>query len=196
MGLTYAINFFPAGSKVLRSKFQGGNNADRDGGNFNEIAIGVHWEHSIFAKMAIEKQHPREVLQAIPDNLVDALECITKTSDVEMARFRTAEARKWMSKAKDQEENLKSSLDDHCRQVLSSKKIVLFREIMLKECGHADESIASDMSRGFSLMGDLPRSGVFTDRASFATLTKDQVKSTAKLNRMAIFIQRTLAHSP
>ena len=82
----------------------------------------------------------------------------------------------------DQEENLKSSLDDHCRQVLSSKKIVLFRE-MLKGCGHADESIASDISRGFSLMGDLPRSGVFTDRASFATLTKDQVKSTAKLNR-------------
>ena len=58
---------------------------------------------------------------------------------------------------------------------------------MLKGCGHADESIASDMSRGFSLMGDLPRSGVFADKSSFAILTKDQVKSTARLNRMAIF---------
>lgn len=36
-------------------------------------------------------------------------------------------------------------------------------------------------------MGDLPRSGVFVDRPSFATLTKDQVKSNAKLNRNAIF---------
>ena len=89
-----------------------------------------------------------------------------------------------MLKAKDlvnQEEELKSSLDYHCRQVLSSKRIVFFRE-MLKECGHAVTLIASDMSRAFSLMGDLSRSGVFADRASFATLTKDQVKSTAKLN--------------
>ena len=81
-----------------------------------------------------------------------------------------------MMKAKeliDQEGELKSSLDCHCRHVLSSKKIVLFRE-MLKECGHADESIASDMSRGFSLMGDLPRLGVFADKSSFAILTKDR----------------------
>ena len=184
----YAINFFPAGSKVLRSKFQGGNNADRDD-SFNEIAVGVHWEPSIFVKMAIEKQHPREVLQVIPDNLVDTIEFITHTSDVDMARYRTAEARKWVLKAKefiDQETKLKSSLDDHCKKILSSKKLVLFRE-MLKECGHADETIASDISRGFSLMGDLPKSGVFADRASFATLTKEQVKSTAKLNRLAIF---------
>ena len=86
----------------------------------------------------------------------------------------------------DQEEKLKSSLDDHCKKILASKKLVLFRE-MLRECGHADVTIASDISRGFSLMGDLPKSGVFADRASFATLTKEQVKSTAKLNRMAIF---------
>ena len=74
----YAINFFPAGSKVLRSKFQWENNAGRDGSNFNKIAIGLHWEPSIFVKMAIEKQHPREVLQAISDNLADTLECITQ----------------------------------------------------------------------------------------------------------------------
>ena len=30
-----------------------------------ETAIGVHWEHSTFVKMAIEKQHSREVLQVI-----------------------------------------------------------------------------------------------------------------------------------
>ena len=184
----YAINFFPAGSKVLRSKFQGGSNADRDG-NFNEIAVGVHWEPSIFVKMAIEKQHPREVLQVMPDNLADTIEVITHSSDVDMARCRTAEARRWVIKAKefiDQEDKLKSSLDSHCKKILASKKLVLFRE-MLKECGHADVTIASDISKGFSLMGDLPRSGVFSDRASFATLTKEQVKSTAKLNRMAIF---------
>lgn len=106
-----------------------------------------------------------------------------------MARFRTAEARKWMLKAKsfiEEEEALKESRDCHCKQVLSSQKLVLFRE-KLKECGHADKSIASDVSKGFSLMGDLPRSGVFVDRPSFATLTKDQVKSNAKLNRNAIF---------
>ena len=87
-------------AKVLRSKFQGGNNADSDD-NFNEIAIGVHWEPSIFVKMAIEKQHPREVLQVIQDNLVDTIEIITRTSDIDMARCRTAEARKWVFKAKE-----------------------------------------------------------------------------------------------
>lgn len=52
----------------------------------------------------------------MPDNLIDSPGNITKTGDVEMARFRTAEAREWMMKAKeliDQEEALKSSLDCH-----------------------------------------------------------------------------------
>ena len=128
----YAINFFPAGSKVSRSKCQRGYNADRDD-NFNEIAIGVHWEPSIFVKMAIEKQHPREVLQVIADNLANTIDVITHTSDVDMARCRTAEARKWVLKAKefiDQEDKLKSSLDDHCKKILASKKLVLFRETL------------------------------------------------------------------
>lgn len=173
---------------MIRSKFQWDNSADRDANDLNEIAIGVRWEPSVFVKMAIEKCHPREILQCIPDNVENTLECITKPDDISMARYRTAEARKWMMKAQafiDEERKLKDSLDNHCKQVLSSKKLVLFRE-MLKECGHADKSITSDISKGFSLMGDLPRSGVFSDRVSFATLTKDQVKATAKLNRMAI----------
>ena len=57
-------------------------------------------EPSIFVKMAIENSHPRELLQCIPDNLEETLECITRSDDVSMARFRTAEARKWMLKAK------------------------------------------------------------------------------------------------
>ncbi len=72
----YEINFFPAGSKVIRSKFQWENSAGRDVGKLNEIATGVHWEPSIFVKTAIEKRHP----EAVPDNLVDTLDFITKTA--------------------------------------------------------------------------------------------------------------------
>ncbi len=57
---------------------------------------------------------------------------------------------------------------------------------MLKSGGYKDVMLVRDISKGFDLMGDLPCSHVFLHRETFATLTPDQVRDSAALNRKAI----------
>lgn len=186
----YEISVLPKNSRVIRSKFKG-DGADRE----EEIAIGVHWEPDVFVKIAIKSQHPRNIIQSVPSILKNTIDDITCKDDVSNARHRTEVARKWMFRAlelKSKEDAIKSRMDQHCAEVLSSKKTLIFEELV-KECGHLDVELADNIRRGFSLVGDLPRSNVFPSRQTFATLTAEQVRLTAVHSRTAI-IQSALNH--
>ncbi len=96
-------------------------------------------------------------------------------------------ARKWMLKANElaeQERQLKSKLPEHCAMVL--KSLPVFKG-MPRSCKHPDKQLFENKCHGFDLLGDLSKSNVFNSRATFATLTPGQVRSTARFNREAIF---------
>ena len=124
----------------------------------------------------------------MPLDLKNTVDDIVQSDDTSMARLRTAMARKWMLKAGElgkQERELKLTLPEHCSVVLKSKRLLVFE--MLSECNHPDSKLCKDICHGFNLLGDLLTSCVFNSRSTFATLTPDQVRSTAKLKREAIF---------
>ena len=128
-------------------------------------------------------------MQLVPDGLKNTIDDIVNSDDISMARLRTAMERKWMLRANDlaqQEREFKSTLPKHCADILNSKRLLVFKE-MLVECSHPDKELCENICRGFDLLGDLPSSRVFNRRSTFATLTPDQVRATAKLNREAIF---------
>ncbi len=128
-------------------------------------------------------------MQLVPDDLKNTIDDIVNSDDISMARLRTAMARKLMLRANDlaqQEREFKSTLPKHCADILNSKRLLVFKE-MLVECSHPDKELCENICRGFDLLGDLPSSRVFNSRSTFATLTPDQVRVTAKLNREAIF---------
>ena len=181
----YSISSFPAHSKVLRSKIIQGDGLERKG----EVAIGIYWEPSIFVKLALDKGHPRDILQSVPVDLRRTIDEIVSKDVASTAKSRTAIARKWMLRASDlaqRECDFKSTIPDHCAKILKSKRMLLFAE-MLSACNHPDDKLCQNICQGFDLLGDLPSSNVFNARSTFATLTPDQVRATARLNREAIF---------
>ena len=69
----------------------------------------------------------------------------------------------WVSELAPAEEELKAGLPRFRREVLKSKRLLVFRR-MLEAIQHEDISLVDDMSTGFSLTGVLPRSHVFLSK--------------------------------
>ena len=180
-----SINVVPKNSRVLSSKFVG------KGGELQthqEVRIGIHWSPESFVEEALLKSHPRDILQPLPFSMLRTLDKITRTPGHELAKERTEVARKWMSRAlelKQKEQALKESMSPHCAKVLAKKNLLLFKE-MMKESDYKDEHLFNNIVEGFKLMGDLPVTGIFPSKSSFATLTEEQVRDSAEINRRAL----------
>ena len=194
------LSCIPAQARVLRSQIYGGDRNDRrsqdtasqetstNNENFREISVGIQWPPEEFVARAVTKEHQKSVVKTIPKELSDAIEKSVNLSPLELSKERTAMSRRWFLRAaelRDKELALKESLPDHCAKVLHQKRLLVFEE-MLKCGGYKDVKLVRDMSKGFDLMGDLPSSRVFLHRETFATLTPDQVRESAALNRKAI----------
>jgi len=94
-------------------------------------------------------------------------------------------ARKWMLKLREQELDKHEKMEPHCKQVLGKKNLSVFKE-MLDHSAYGDTDLASDIEKGFDLMGHLPESNVFHKRMSFATLMPVQVRAVSAATRTAI----------
>ena len=99
-----------------------------------------------------------------------------------LARERTATLRKWLSWAQelgDQEEALKANLPSFRKEVLSSKRLLLFKRL-LEEISHGDTDLVDHMVSGFDLTGKLPRSNVFLQKFRPAEQSEAQLRKGAK----------------
>ena len=109
----------------------------------------------------------------------------------EVARQRLENLKKWMSRAKELEPveaRLKELMPRHCREILSNKRLQLFKE-MLEASEHKDLSLVSDMSEGFKLSGPIPKCDAFRAKRTSATLT------TAALRKSAMTARKGIIHS-
>ena len=86
---------------------------------------------------------------------------------------------------RDDESEMKLDMPQHRASVLGSKRILLFKEMLL-HIGYGDSAIADCMKEGFDLMGPIPPSGVFQTKATFASLHEDHVRATAAQTRTGI----------
>ena len=175
----------PKNSRVLSSKFVG------KGGELQthqEIRLGIHWGPDEFVQEALKKSHPRDVLQPLPMSMLRTLDKISRTPGHEIAKERTEVARKWMIRKlelRQEEIALKEGMSPHCAKVLESKNLLLFKE-MMEESSYKDSDLFNNIVRGFRLMGDLPVTGIFPSKSTFATLTEEQVRDSAEINRKAL----------
>ena len=90
----------------------------------------------------------------------------------------------------DEEKSNKEGMSPHRAKVLSTKRLVLFRR-MLVEAGHEDDGLVENIRNGFDLVGDVPKSGLSEKRVKLATITPDELHSSAKRTRKAIIHSTT-----
>ena len=164
----------PPGSRLIRLQPVGGRagSSDEIDGVLCKAVFGIPWSIDEFMAKALYVRHPRLLVNGIPKEIHASIEHMVSSPSHSLMAERSETLRRWLARAlslKEDEDNLKSELPDHCRRVLYKKRLLLFGEL-LAEVGHPDTAIASQMAGGFDLVGRIPMSGVFNKRKSMAAL--------------------------
>ena len=147
-----------------------------------KAVIGVYRTPEQFVSDAVKVGHPTQLSSLLPAEIREAVRKIHRVGEANVAKERTATLRRWVGMAADHEaaeEEFKRSLPKFRKDVLESKRLLLFRSL-LREVGHEDDELVADIARGFDLTGKLPRSNVFVRRFRPAEQTESQLRAGAK----------------
>ena len=93
---------------------------------------GVYHTPEEFVQKAANAGHPPSLETCLPAVLKNAIEAHKNSTFIDRIRKRTTVMRDWVKKAeslRSQEIALKSKLDPHAKQILSDKKILLWKSL-------------------------------------------------------------------
>ena len=125
-----------AGCKLLRLSDVGGYGTGND--MEFQTAWGVPWSCAEFVDMACAAKHPMLENRGIDEITAKAIRDSLVTGPAETAKRRFSELMKWRTLAaelQEREDLLHQGMDEHQREVLSGKKLLLFQEL-LNRIGH------------------------------------------------------------
>ena len=152
------------------------------------VEFGIRWSPDEFVHEASKVQHASSLDQLVPLEIREAIRRKFQKGEAITEHERAATIRRWVASANlliEDEEKLHSGFSEHWRQVLKHKRMLLFRKL-LEEVGHDDQGIFKDMCNGFSLVGQLPESGVFKRRLRPAEMLESDLRASAKRERVAL----------
>ena len=150
--------------------------------------IGVHRSPEEFMKQAIAAGHPGQSADELPGPMKEAVSFISEHSPQAVAQHRSEMLRKMIARSvqlAEQEKELKRSMSLRRQQVLESKRLLLFGEL-LSEAGSKDSSLVGDMCNGFDLTGKLPASNHFNQKFRPAALPTEALRGIADRARSVL----------
>ncbi|CAE7296178.1 car, partial [Symbiodinium sp. CCMP2592] len=168
------LGFILDRSKALSSK--------KNVAGFTKAVIGVYRTPEQFVAEAANIGHPSQLSSLLPPEISSAVRKIHREGEANVAKERTATLRKWVGLAgqlEHAEKDLKAELPQFRKDVLSTKRLELFRHLLC-EIQHEDTTLVDDILHGFDLTGKLPRSNVFTRRFKPAEQSEAQLRAGAK----------------
>ena len=157
----HPLQGLPLGSKLLSSLLRG--DSQRGDKATPEAVFGVYRTPGEFFRIASEIRHPFDTPLPIEDANLKAIQALVEKGPHFVAHFRVEQLKKNMALARNlepKERLLKESMHPDVRQVMQSKRLLLFGK-MLKDAGVQDERLLQDMVDGFRLVGQQPPSGQF-----------------------------------
>ena len=189
-----AVEQLPKGAKVVQRKLvkwgdmrvcsydeclvTGMNDDDK----VEKITVGVPREPIDFVAAAIKAGHPRFLDYKSIDSIDNLVQRNIDIDAVSLVRDRLANLRRWTKRAaelKQEESELHSKLDPHCKAVLRGKRLLLFGE-MLKDIKYPDSHLISDICQGFRITGWVRDSGCFVKLPKQPSMTLKQLLGAAK----------------
>ena len=176
----------PQHAKRIKPPYQVGEKAELDKW---EVIYGVSWTPDAFIKRAAGRSHPGHFLDGVHPVLKEMFANGLHHTTQSRAQDRSEQMRKWVTRAKeltDGCEDGKLNSPEHARKIIAKKNLRLLQE-MVKESGSPDVNIASDIAKGFNLMGEIPSGSIYPAKYMHATLLPDQVREMAGLGRSAIW---------
>ena len=153
-----------------------------DDDKVEKIMVGVPREPIDFVAAAIKAGHPRFLDYKSIDSIDNLVQRNIDIDAVSLVRDRLAYLRRWTKRAaelKQEESELHSKLDPHCKAVLRGKRLLLFGE-MLKDIKYPDSHLISDICQGFRITGWVRDSGCFVKLPKQPSMTLKQLLGAAK----------------
>ena len=181
---SFASQVLPQYANRLQPPMPMGDNADL--GNWT-TEYGIAWKPHEFIQQAAGLSHPGHFMDGVHPAMVELFDRLAQTSTADAALERSARMRKWLLRAqelRDQNVDGLGQSPPHVKRILKGKNIQLFDE-MNKAAGSPDVNLASNVCKGFDLMGAIPAGGIFPCKYTHATLTPEQVRDMSKLSRQA-----------
>ena len=174
---------FPPDSKVLSSEpsldFSTGDSKN-EGSRF-VTRLGIPWSQDEFVKEAVAKGHPYASRNLLSEELAGAVDANLQMDPMVLSNMRRDISKDWLHQLallKEEEAKLKQKLDPEVAETLCSKRLLLWKH-MLEQAGFQDVALPEDVSRGFSITGEILPSGVFPKSFVPATATVDELRELA-----------------
>ena len=155
--------------------------------------FGFFWSDIEFFEQALTSKHPLDVALALPCELREAVDYNLKTSAHEVALDRARFLATWAKRAKElakDERKLKESMDPEVARAVSSKRILLFEEI-LKSTSFPDMDVVNELKQGAELTGTVDETGMLPGKFIPALSTVEELRANAARIRPKIISEAT-----
>ena len=152
------------------------------------VVIGIYREKEKFVEDACGLEHPFEAHFGGPA-VVSALAQRMSTSTQEIIQHRRGALRWWTDRARAlaaDEKALHASLDPETENILGSKSLLVFRELLEHIGFPRHDELFFHFKAGFPVAGDFPVTEVFPAGSREATMTIDDLRKASKANHMEI----------
>ena len=141
-----------------------------------------------FVQKAAKAGHPQSLETCLPAVLKQAIESHKNSTSIDRIRKRTTITRDWVRRAellKSSELELKSKLDPHAKQILSDKKILLWKSL-LEEYKYSDMSVVDELLEGTKLTGETDTTGLWPAKCVPSTISEVELLEISSREREAV----------
>ena len=145
------------------------------------ILVGVPRSPTEFMAAAQKVGHPRGHLVRTSSETSQAVKANLEWPEHKLLAHRAEVFKSWLKKStelKQDEARLHEQLPEHLKQILSKKKLLLWKHILVS-LGYNDAKIVDEVIAGFSLTGWAAESGVFDKKVRAASMTVEQLSGVA-----------------
>lgn len=153
------------------------------------LSVGVPRDERAFLQKAFEAGHPRSMGMHLSEGVQEMLRRNFSGNHYDLVKKRLDYISKWSKRAQElatQEAQLHQGLPEHLKELLSGKRILLLKEMLLN-ASYPDDKLAEDISEGFGISGWLQKSNVFPKETKRPEHDLHTVRLMAKgLNKMIV----------
>ena len=166
--------------------------------NHDEEVFGVFRSPSQFVDAALTAKHPVDMAFPLPDVLVKALVTVINEGPkltIARRKLQIAKLKKMTVQLKADEAALHEKLDPELQVVLKDKNLLVWKQLM-DMTGYDDPLLFEEVCKGFKLTGVANRSNEFPMAYQAATLSEQQLRTSAQWLRKSTIGKCRPSHDP
>ena len=148
------------------------------------VEIGIPFSEEEFVQEALVLEHPFDKIE-LPDQISKNIATLLTKGPQWVSDFRSRQLARWSERAaalEQEEEVLRAGMHPSVRASASSKRLLLFKEMLIDSGFPNAESLVTHMAQGFRIGGKVVATGIFPQHKREAWLSMEEALDGAPLH--------------